>query len=221
MFIDEVYQLVKYIADKEGRGYIPPAQFNIFAKACQMEFLSVRLGNIQQIGQSGTPPFGYKANRRINVDLRPFVYGPISIPVNSQGNFDYPYGFIWPDAYYKNDFSRITEVDEDEYAGIKRHRVHPPTEDYPVVIFRNPYGFIDPYSIGSFKMSFVKEPPVPVWGYSVVSGEPVFNPGASTDFAIGRLNFLDIAVLILEKVGMNLGKEMVLQYSQIKQQQGS
>jgi hypothetical protein len=219
--IDEVFQLVNFISDKNGRGYIPPAKFNLLAKTSQLEFLSTRLGNIKQQGPSGVPPFGYKSSRRIDVDVRPFVYGPELISINPQGNFYYPYGFMWPDAFHKNDFSEINEIDSDEYPRIKKSTIIPPTEDYPVIIFRNPYGFIDPYSIGSFQMSYVKYPRDPVWGYDVVNDEEVYSESKSQDFTLRQISLMDITALILEKVGINLDKEQLLAYAQLKQQQGT
>jgi hypothetical protein len=221
MLIDEVYQLVNYIANKEGRGYIPPAKFNLCARQSQLEFLSVRIGNLKALSRSGHAPFGYKSNRRVDVDLRPFVYGPITIPIDNQGNFVYPYGYIWPDAIHKSDFREIKDIDSDEYPRIKHSSLLAPNADYPIVIFRNPMGFIDPYSIGSFQMSYVKEPVNPVWAYTEMNGEPVFNAGASVDFIISRINFLEITALILEKVGVNLDKTELINYSQLKQNQGS
>jgi hypothetical protein len=219
--IDEVFRLVNFISDKDGRGYIAPAKFNLLAKTCQIEFISSRLGNIKQIMPNGVPPFGFKSTRRVDVDLRPFLYGPITISVDNQGNFTYPSGFMWPDSWQKNDFTPIREIQSDEYPAVKTSVIAPPTTDYPIVIFNNPSGFIDPYQIGSFKMSYVKYPPDPVWGYTVVSNEPVYNPASSTDFTLGNISLMDIAALILEKVGINLNSDQVAQYAQLKMNQGT
>lgn len=219
--IDEVYQLVNFICDKNGRGYIPPAKFNLLAKQCQLEFISTRLGNIKQIGPSGVPPFGYKSTRRIDVDLRPLVYGPATIPIDNRGNFVYPYDFMWPDAWHKNDFSEINEVSSDEYPSIKKNTIISPTEDYPVIIFRNPYGFIDPYSISSFQLSYVRYPRDPVWGYDLVNDNAVYNGSKSVDFSLGNISMMDITALIVEKVGIFLKAGDLAQYAFAKQQQGT
>jgi len=219
--IDEVYQLVNFIADKNGRGYVSPAQFNLLAKQCQLEFISSRLGNIRQLNQKGVPPFGYKSNRRIDTDLRPFVYGPVTIPINQQGNFVYPYNFMWPDAFHKIDFSEMNEISSDEYPSVKKNTIITPTEDYPIIIFKNPYGFIDPYTIGSFKLSYVQYPPDPVWGYDVVNDTPVYNGSKTVDFLLGNISMMDITALIIEKIGIFLNKDQLLQYSQLKIQQGT
>src|SRR5690606_36234745 len=105
-------------------------------------------------------------------------------PIDTQGNFNYPDGFLWPDAIHKTEYSPLTELDSDEYPGMKHSTFDPPTQDYPVLIYRNPYGFVDPYSIGNFMMSYVKVPPDPIWGYTESNGVPVYDPASSQDFIV-------------------------------------
>lgn len=218
MIIDTVYQLVLYIANKEQRGDINPAKFNILARTAQLQFLSKRVGNIQIMTDRGVPQVGYESTWRIHEDLRPFVYGPVQIPINNQGYFNYPYGYIWPDAIHKNDFRQITRITSDQYPFIKHSQIKPPTPEYPVCILRNPYGFIDPYSIGSFQMSYLKMPPDPVWGYTVVNDKPVFDISSSVDFTINPLSYLELVMIILQNVGVNLSSDTISQYALIKEQ---
>lgn len=217
MTIDEVYQLVNYVANKNQSGNtFKPAQFNLLAKVAQLEFISKRLGNTKALNPAGTPSFGYKSNRKVDEDLRPLVYGPITIPVTvNTGVFSYPDRYMWPDAVHKNDFNPITEVDSDEYPFVKNSTFQSPTEDYPIVIYRNPYGFIDPYSIGSFGMSYVKAPPDPIWGYSDVNNAPVYNPATSVGLSVNPYTnaHLEICLIILQKVGVNLDMATLMQYA--------
>jgi len=158
----------------------------------------------------------------VDIDVRPFVHGPETIALDSQGNFHYPYGFIWPDSIHKEDFTPINEVDSDEYPRLKRSTFMAPSADYPIVIYRNPYGFIDPYSINSIKLTYVKTPPDPVWGYDALGGtQAAWNESKSTDFTLQVINLPQITAMILEKVGINLDDAKIIQYAQVKQQQGS
>lgn len=222
MIIDRVYQLVQFIANKEQRGDIPPAKFNLLAEMAQLEYISKRVGNIKIINERGIPQFGYESTWRIHEDLRPMVYGPEVIPIATNGNFNYPYGYIWPDAIHKNDFTPIRRITADQYPGIKKSVIKPPTTDYPVVIMRNPYGFIDPYQIGSFTMSYLKTPPIPVWGWGLVgdSDRPVFDANKSVDFSVPTMAMNEIALIILSHVGINLSESVLAQYSLAKQQEG-
>jgi hypothetical protein len=216
MIIDTIYQLVQYIANKEQRGDIPPGKFNLLVKTAQLQFISKRLGNAQ-ITPGGVPTSGYQSSWIVNEDLRPFVYGPIEIPISNKGNFEYPYGYIWPDAWHKNDFAPITRINADQYPFIKRSHLIPPDEDYPYIIFRNPYGFIDPYSIGSFQMSYLKYPPDPIWGYTLVNDVPIFNTSTSVDVFVDPLSYLELTLMILQNVGVNLSSDLVTQYAVAKE----
>lgn len=219
MIIDQIYQLVLFILNKEQRGDVPPSRFNVLARAAQLEFMSRRVGNIQ-IMQNGVPRFGYESTWRIHEDLRPMIYGPITIPLNGQGDFVYPYGYVWPDAIRKTNERPITRITEDQYGPIKWSQIKPPTSDYPVAIFRSAYGFIDPYNIGSFKMSYLKLPPDPVWGYTGTT-LPIFDPSTSVDLLVPALCINEIVMLILPHCGVNLSADQVTQYGLLKQQQGT
>lgn len=221
MIIDRIFQLVNFISNKEQRGDISPSKFNVLAEMAQLEYISKRVGNIKIINERGVPQFGYESSWRIHEDLRPMVYGPISIPIDTAGNFQYPYGYIWPDAIHKNDFTPIKRITADQYPQIKRSLIKPPTSDYPVLIMRNPYGFIDPYSIGSFSMSYLKVPPLPVWGYGLVNDRPVFDANLSVDLSIPPLSYVEIAMIILQHIGINLSESSITAYAAGKEAAGT
>lgn len=222
MNIDQLYRFVNFVSNKEQRGQIAPDEFNLLAKVSQIEFVSKRMGNIQIIGQRGVTPYGYKSHRRIDEDLRPLVYGPIGIPVsNPSGLFSYPYGYIWPDAIHKNDFRVIRVIDSDQYPFVKHSTITPPTEQYPVCIFRGDYGFIDPYSIGSFQMSYLKYPRDPFWNFTTVSDTPVYNPIGSVELALPEHTHLEVAMMILQHVGINLDAAKITEYAMAQEQRGT
>jgi len=221
MIIDRIFKLVLYISNKEQRGDIPPAQFNILAEMAQLEYISKRVPK-NLINERGMPQLGYEASWRIHEDLRPMVYGPEVIQIQSSGNFIYPYGYMYPDAVHKNDFSPITRITADQYPRVKHSVIHPPTAAKPIMIMRNPYGFIDPYSIGSFSMSYLKNPPIPVWGFGFVgdSDRPVFDANTSVDFTVHPLALNELAMIILSHVGINLSEAQVAQYAMVKNNEG-
>lgn len=222
MNIDQLYRFVDFVANKKQRGNLKPNDFNLLVKVCQIQFISKRMGNIQLIGKDGTAPIGYKSTRRIDEDLRPLVYGPVQIPIgNPSGLFSYPYGYIWPDSIHKNDFRKITIVDSDQYPFMKHSRLTPPTEQYPVCVFRGEYGFIDPYNIGSFQMSYLKYPPDPYWNYTEVNDDAVYNPIGSVELSLPEHTHLEVAMMILQNLGINLSAMEVAQYATMKEQTGT
>lgn len=218
MIISRVFDLVNAISNKEQRGHITPSQFNLLAEMAQLEYISKRIGKINFINNRGIPEMGYESTWRIHEDLRPMVDGPISIPIeNPSGNFHYPYGYIWPDAIHKNDFTPITRLTADQYTHKKRSVITPPSAAYPVVVMRGQYGFIDPYNIGSFQMSYLKVPPTPVWGFGMVNDAPVFDANLSVDFTIPPLAYIELSMIILSHVGINLNEASITQFAMTKE----
>lgn len=222
MTINEVFLLCNYVANKNQSGKtFRPADFNTLAKVAQLDFISKRLGNIKMLGPTGVPQYGYQSNRKVHEDLRPLIYGPIGIPIQpNTGLFQYPYNYIWPDSIHKLDWSQIFEVDSDEYPRVKKSSIHPPTEEYPVVVHRGPYGFIDPYTIGMFGMSYVRSPRPPQWAYTVVNDEEVYDPANSVDFEVNPYTnaHFEITMLILSMVGINLAMpDLLTQFAEMKE----
>jgi len=222
MLIDRIYQLVLFVANKEQRGDVPPSKFNVLAEMAQLEYISKRVGNKNFINERGVPHVGYESTWRIHEDLRPMIVGPEVFPLLPNGNFFYPYGYIWPDAVHKNDFTPIKRITADQYPHIKRSVIHPPTEAHPIMVMRNPYGFIDPYSIGSFSMSYLKVPPIPRWGYGTIgaSDRPVFDANTSVDFTVHPLALNELAMIILQHIGINLSEAQISAYAAGKEAAG-
>lgn len=208
MSINDCFVLINYICNKDKSGKtFRPADFNTLAKVAQLDFISKRLGNVKLLGPNGVPQYGYQSNRKVHEDLRPLIYGPIGIPIQANtGLFNYPYNYIWPDAVHKLDWNPIDEVDSDQYPHVKHSTIYPPTEEYPVVVHRGPYGFIDPYTIGMFGMSYVRAPRDPQWGYVMDGDTEVYSPANSIDFEVNPYTnaHFEICLLILACVGINL-----------------
>lgn len=222
MSINECFLLCQYIANKNQSGNtFTPAQFNMLAKVAQLDFISKRLGNPKMLGPTGVPQYGYQSNRKVHEDLRPLIYGPIGIPIQpNTGLFPYPYNYIWPSAVHKLDWTPIWEVADDQYPHVKKSTTHPPNTDYPVVVHRGPYGFIDPYTIGTFGMSFVRAPRDPQWAYTVANDQPVYDPVNSIDFEVNPYTnaHFEITMLILSMTGINLNMaDLITQFAEMKE----
>lgn len=146
------------------------------------------------------------------------------------GSFEYPEGFIWPDAVHRLDYSPISVLDEDEYPARKVSALKPPSSDYPVCIFRGAKtaadspgtvrGFIDPLYI-NFRMSYLKMPVDPYWAYVVTNDEPVYTGSGSVDFSIHPIGHQRICQLILQAVGINLDEAAITQYAAMKEAAGT
>jgi hypothetical protein len=221
MLIDQVYQLVNFVSNKEQRGNITPSDYNTLAEMAQREFVSRRLGNLKQIGKDGLPLYGYEQSWRVHEDLQQMIAGPEQIPIGADGTFVYPVDYVHVDSVQTIDNRPIKRITNDQYPALKRSSIVAPSVYYPVVIFRHPKGFVDPYGIGSIAMTFLRHPPKPVWAYTVVNDSPVYDQAASTDFTVNYINANELAMIILAHVGINLNAEAVSNYALSKDAAGT
>jgi hypothetical protein len=300
MTINAAFEFILFIMNKEQRGSITPAQFNMLAPIAQTEVISKLLGNEHKLNERGVPMFAYKSNRKIDTILQPLMVGPELISPDSftitgitkanpgvitfssigdlqngdtiyisgvsgmtqvngntyvitdisgntaqlkttdgenvntsayttytsggtarNGSFTYPDGMLWPDAVHKLDWSPITMADTDEYPGLKTSDLHPPTTDYPVCVFRNPKGYIDPISLSNFRMSYLAMPDDPYWAYVVTNDEAVYTTSGSVNFAIHQLGHQWICQVILQAIGINLDATQITAYAQMKEESGT
>ena len=220
MTIDQAYRFVNFVSNKEQRGNIKPADFNLLAPICQLELIANLLGNEEKLTERAVPLYGYKSNRKIDTILLPLVTGPVGVNSDSMGEFVYPSGFIWVDSVYTpSNTVTMRIIDQDEYQHVKKSTIHPPSASYPIVIFRQPKGYCEPNGTG-FQMTYVKMPTDPYWAYVVMSGEPVYTGSGSVDFAVHAIGHLRICMKILQAVGINLDAIQIMQYAKLKEDSG-
>ena len=70
-----------------------------------------------------------------------------------------------------------------------------------------------PKTLGTAVLSYVKSAPDIVWGYTTVSGRPVYNAGTSVQPVWAEIDILEIITRALKLVGLNLQDGAVMQYA--------
>jgi|LGOV01.1.fsa_nt_gb hypothetical protein len=205
--VDKVYRFVQFVANKESRGWIDPEEFNVNAELSNIVAYSKREAVFIQ-------------SKKILNDLRPFIKVSGAI-TPATGLCAYPadlrhFTSGWMDA----DFEGITELTGAELSKAMTSTIVLPTASYPAGVQRDTGLQLYPVSIsGDIRMEYLASPTAPEWGYTVVSGRPVYAVGSSTQFQFDEVMFLEIAMLILANCGVNLGMENVAQYGMAFNQQ--
>lgn len=199
--IDKTFRLVQFVANKESRGWVSPAEFNIAAELAQIAVYS-RLEN------------AFLVNKRIQSDMRPFL--KMDGVVHDGAKHAFPVDFrqlircrVEPTG------QKIDEKTQAEYDDVADSSIVAPTTSYPICVVRNNGIYVYPGSIVSeITVEYIaKLTTVPTWAYTIVNGRPVYDSGSSVDFEFDDNLFLEISTLILSNVGMNIKDEAVTQYA--------
>jgi hypothetical protein len=216
MTIDEAYRFINYVANKEQRGVIKPADFNLLIANAQIELVSKRVGNVKALNDRAIPQFGYKINRKLLEDLRTLLTQTTQA-IASDGYLTYPSDYFYIDSIYKEDFTEIRIVNSDEYPKIKKSIIVPPTTDYPVAVPFNDKVLVDPLASQNCKFNYIKYPTTPVWAYTEVDGQPVYDAGNSVQLSTPKHTHVEICMIALQSIGINLDAAQITQYASMRE----
>lgn len=218
--VDDVYQIVQYACGKNlQQGYISPADFNLTINQAQKSYASYLLGNFQQY-QPGRPQarVEFGQNTVIRQRLTPIIYG-YNLAIDATGFSPYPGDYLQQDAMWSfYGYNRIREVQQQYFYSIY-NSVIDPVSSWPVYMLEYDGFRFFPNNTGQAKLSYVRNPPDIVWGYTLnVNGIPVYNPATSSQPVWDDASILEIIVRALRIIGVNLQYNDVNAYAnEIKQ----
>ena len=227
--IDNVYQKVLVLANKEQRGYITPQEFNLFANQAQLEIFEQYFYDINQFGRSSGSENEYGdmlnlLNEKVSVfkfhNNRP-VFGSIIAGAGALWNRPpnmYRLGTVWYSATaLLVDGVEIQEVNANELLDILNSPLTTPTLTNPIYVEDEAGLIIYPSTIitaNTVIASFVALPTVPRWGYVVISEKAMFDPSTTTHFDLHPTEETELVYKILKYAGVSMDKDSIMRAGQ-------
>lgn len=219
MTINEAYLFTQFVSNKKQNGYIKPDDWNTLAPIMQLSLINDRLGNVKRYRPGEpVPPWGFGLTQKTREELRPISVKPTTTPVVA-GLAAIPADYLYYDTVTAGG-KNVIEVTEDEIAELNNNTIIPPSTQFPYFTIHSEGIFVYPTSITSIALSYIRKPATPVWAYTIVNDEPIYDAGSSQDFEVSPGAQLEIVMLILQAVGVSLNLQEVLQYSLMSEQQG-
>ena len=210
MTINDIYNAVKFISNKEQKGYIKPSEFNTLAKQAQLELINEKLDKIRKYKSLERTGTNYRGSTE---DVEDFYneIGVLSTEATltyNSNKFQYPADVMYIQwlIYESGGIPTPIEiVDKHNVNHVLRSNLVAPSADYPIAI-RTSGGYeVFPTSItSSVKLQYYKEPASPVWGYQASGDDYIYNSNTSTEFELPDSCHNDIIIKILKYVGINL-----------------
>lgn len=214
MTVDEVYTLMQYIVSKNiQQGYLSPADFNKVINQAQKSYVAYMLGDVQRYApKRPIPPTEYGNTLTARQRLSPIIKED-TVVVDNAGYSAYPTDYIQTDAMWTSTgFQRVRQVAQDKLWSYYNSVIDPVAQN-PIYLLQDTGFQFYPENIGTAKLSYVSEPPLIEWAYTVVSGRPVYDPALSIDPVWADVTMMDIISRALVMVGVNLQAPVLMQYA--------
>ena len=232
--VNEVYQTVLAILNKEQRGYITPYEFNLLATQVQLEIFESYFSSLNlQLQKPGNDNEYADKVKLLRQKISRFeTEKEITITITAgKGEGDlatltpnlYKLGSVY---YTKGDLLPVEaeQVDRQTFNLLRRAAFTSPTADFPVyykeenkikilpaiasAAAANPPG--TPAEI--FTVDYIKKPADVVWGYTIGAvGQYLYNAGTSTQFEISPSEQAEVILKILAYSGVVVRDPEIIQ----------
>jgi hypothetical protein len=221
MNVNDMYRICQFAVNKAQNGYLTPSEFNLTINQAQVSYQDYLLGEFQQY-QYGRPQarINYSQNENIRQRLSPLITSA-TLSINGSGESAYPADYVQADTMITTAFNRVRFVQQDALYSYYNSQIDPIATN-PIYLLE-PTGFqFYPVTLGSAILTYVKDAPEIIWGYTLVSGRPVYNPTAynpstqptgSQQPVWDNVDLLEIIARALKLIGLNLQDGQVQQYA--------
>tara|TARA_S200002703_G_scaffold91133_1_gene78593 strand:- start:603 stop:1289 length:687 start_codon:yes stop_codon:yes gene_type:complete len=209
--VDTVYQRVLAILNKEQRGYLTPAEYNLFANQAQLDIFEQYFYDLNQFSR-------LPGNSTEYSDMVDILEEKISI-FETFGSTTYANDY-WPeptDLYRLGSVvyngSEVEHVNKNEYLYVTSSPLSKPTNDFP--IYTRDTSGIKVYGTSEITtgvtFQYVKKPAKAIWNYTEVNGEALYDANGAVDFELHEAEETDLVIKILQLAGVLIKDPSVYQ----------
>ena len=219
--IDNVYQKVLAIANKEQRGYITPQEFNLFADQAQKEIFEQYFYDLNQFLRMPGNSEEY-SNVISNLREKIVIFERVGSITGGQivpagGDVFYRLGTVMT-----SDNIQIEEIQQNESSYTLNSPLITSTLQRPTFTrFRETGVIIEPggAATGAF-CTYTRMPTRPEWGYFVLSGKALYDPDLTktTHFELHPSDESELVYKILKFAGVSMKALDIMRAGQIQEQ---
>lgn len=234
--INEVRTAVLAIVNKNNYGYITPNDFNLYARMAQMDIFEdyfqtyndqVYRQNYGSLSAAKTKISGegYANLRQITEEVID-TFSATATMTYSGSNFVAPADcYTMINVLYSGKI--VDRVSLSKINQLNASNLTAPSTLFPAYTMTGTGTgatlaqrvVVYPSSIISgVTAQYIRVPTAPNWNYvSLVTGEPIYNPGTSTDFELPEADFSDLVARILQYAGISIREQEVVQAAGAKE----
>lgn len=222
MSVDDVFKIILFATNNTISGDISKGEFNRAIALAENSYVNYLLGQPEQYQyQRPIPRIQYSFNQNIRQKLTPLIAAPTTLTIDGSGNANYPADYITTDAMYTSAMGKIRFASQDKLHSYIDSTIDPIATN-PIFLIQNGRFQFYPITLGSAKLSYVKEPAVMFWNSSTDgNGREVYNPTGSTQPLWSEVDLFEVISRCLKIVGVNLQLPILYQYAEQVKKEGA
>lgn len=226
MTVEEIRQWVDFELNKnQTGGTLSPEEYNLCLKWANQEYFKLKYGLPEQYRPGQPLPAQAWAVTQENIDaLSPFLsaqggrdYPPLRVDVDGRATI--PSDYVHVSSVRYNDLA-VEVLSNDVIGNRLQSPIVYPDKKYPICTFYSGYIQFYPKDLGFVNFDYLRMPQTPVWGYTIVNDQPVYNPNTSTQFEFSDIYHMDLAAMIVSYAASNLRDQLAIQLAEQRKIQG-
>ena len=218
--INNVYQKVLAIANKEQRGYITPQEFNLFANQAQMEIFEQYFYDLNQFSRILGNDTNYADMvTLLNEKIDHFEKYRVAVDMsNGSGVAILPDYYRMGKVFYydtDNKYVEIEKINQNKIHHIQNSPLMKPNETRPVYVRFSGVGDnesnrerriqIYPVTITSrVQCNYIAKPTTVNWQYNVINNSALYTPTGTVDFELHESEEQTLVNKILQLTGVSI-----------------
>lgn len=219
MQVNEIYDWVSFVANSYQSGKFSANEINLAFKVIAIELFNVKCGLPEQNKPGAPYPIqAYGINDKNIDDLAPYISHHFVINKNLAGYFPKPTNYYAFSSlsfnYVENDpnckvnptsVQRFIKLLNDSEWRIRiGNSIIPPSVEYPIAKVTNQGFQVAPINIKQIFLTYLQAPVPPVYGYTVVNDEYIYDPLTSTQCDFPETLHTEFCMRCVRYLGVNL-----------------
>lgn len=234
MDIKVIHDTILFYLNKAQNGYVSHEEIDSVLDKAQLALFNQYHTNPKLPSQAQAALYG--ESQRIDDALSAFkakyTFAPGTIPnsISSGGVVTMPanylhllsmYTTVYNNQLGRNVYSGVQVLSEEELIERLESQVIPVTPDDPIAIMNSSNQIqLFPETAQSGGVYYLRRPVAPVFAYTQTGRTITYNPIASTQLEWRDFDINNIISIALSYYGLNLSSQEVMQFAQVKQQEG-
>lgn len=220
--INDVFKFFTFLVNKYQSGSISGDEFNLAINVAQQQYFRTKLGLPEMYTvEKREAPQELQVTQVIDDSMRQFIK---SVPLQQTGlGFTLPtdlaalmpngYMYVYqaPDGSTQTSQQPIDFVTIGEALYRQNNYVTAPSLTYPIATYLNGQLVVSPPSITTIQLIYYRYPVTPVFGFTVVNDEIIYNPATSVQLEFPNLDWENICHIAVKYYAQFLREEFIYQ----------